>query len=231
MTLTFILRRSRWLTKYTIFSRILNRGSLSLCGAITILLSNIAVLLIRLLVGGTLIVAGVLKLESGAYNLLKSVLAYDLIKGNSAQLVAKCLPWLEIGCGSFLLIGLFLPITSLVLLFLLLLFTLALTSAVLREKRVNCGCFGSTYGEQRVRWRLIYRNLGLMGLILVALGSGPGWWAVDNWLIEWPRNLTISNSLQDILTVTWLSTSLTTVGLHLSTRKRRHLNEMNDTAH
>jgi uncharacterized membrane protein YphA (DoxX/SURF4 family) len=120
------------------------------------LLSDIAVLLIRLLVGGTLIVAGYLKLESGAYNLLKSVLTYDLIKGNLAQLIARCLPWLEIGCGSFLLVGLFLPITSVAILFLLLIFTIALTSAVLREKRVNCGCFGSTYGEQHVRF---YKNI------------------------------------------------------------------------
>lgn len=51
-------------------------------------LLDIAVFLTRLLVGGVLTIAGLLKLQGGFPRFLQSVLAYDMEKSNAVKLVS-----------------------------------------------------------------------------------------------------------------------------------------------
>lgn len=188
-------------------------------GKLTIIpLLDITVFLTRLLVGGILTIAGLLKLKRGSHRFLQSVLSYGLVKGRVAQLLASSLPWLEVGCGLFLLIGLFLPVTVLLGFGLLMMFTLAVTSVIVREKQVDCGCFGATRRKNHIRWQLTYRNLVLMGLTIIIFNFGPGWFAVDSWLQEGPRSLVTDGTFQNSLMTIWLVMLLVSLSLHLMTR-------------
>lgn len=195
-------------------------------------LLEIAILIARLFAGAILTLAGLLKLQNGSHRFLQSVLAYDLVQGRTARLVANGLPWLEIICGLFLITGFFLPITALVGYGLLMMFTVAVTSVMVRKKQARCGCFGATYKQNRARWQLVYRNLGLMGLTIIIFGLGPGWLAIDSWLQGRLGSFIAGGAaVQNSLIVVWLATLLVVVSLHLwqryhlyySTRYSRHM--------
>jgi hypothetical protein len=100
-------------------------------------------LLIRTIVSGLFIVAGLLKLRDAELTLI-SVYQYQLMSWESAGLLAATLPWIEIAGG----VGIWLPKLRLggatLCLGLTVLFIAALGSAVARGLDVSCGCFGTS---------------------------------------------------------------------------------------
>lgn len=170
-------------------------------------LLDIIIFITRLLIGSILIIAGFLKLQIGSRRFLQNILAFGFVKGHVAQFISNSLPWLEVGCGLFMLVGLFMPMTSLVSFGLLLIFTVAIAFAVVQEKQVGCDCFGKLSEKNQVRWHLAYRNLVLMGLIILIFSFGPGWLALDNWVKQWPNHL-FESVIKDVLVFIWLSTLL-----------------------
>jgi uncharacterized membrane protein YphA (DoxX/SURF4 family) len=156
--------------------------------------------------------AGVLKFQAGASQFLKQVLAYDLVKGHTARLITGSLPPLEIICGLCLIFGFILPLTALFGFVLLGLFTLAILNAVLQEKQVGCGCFGNAGEHTLVRWRLVYRNLGLMGLLTVIMVYGSNRLTLDRWLFNGEQ---IIIPKQNWFFVVWFIWVLVVIGLNL----------------
>lgn len=74
----------------------------------------------------------------------ENLMAYQIFE--SPQLikyVAVTLPWVEWFCGIFLLLGIFVRSVAVLASTLLLVFVLAMISALLRGLEINCGCFGS----------------------------------------------------------------------------------------
>ena len=100
-------------------------------------------LLIRTIVSGLFIVAGLLKLRDAELTLI-SVYQYQLTSWESAGVLAATLPWIEIAGG----VGIWLPKLRLggatLCLGLTVLFIAALGSAVVRGLDVSCGCFGTS---------------------------------------------------------------------------------------
>lgn len=100
-------------------------------------------LLIRAIVSGLFIVAGLLKLRDAELTLI-SVYQYQLMSWESAGVLAATLPWIEIAGG----VGIWLPKLRLggatLCLGLTVLFIAALGSAVARGLDVSCGCFGTS---------------------------------------------------------------------------------------
>ncbi len=100
-------------------------------------------LLIRTLVSGLFIVAGLLKLRDAELTII-SVYQYQLMSWESAGVLAATLPWIEIAGG----VGIWLPKLRLggatLCLGLTVLFIAALGSAVVRGLDVSCGCFGTS---------------------------------------------------------------------------------------
>lgn len=134
------------------------------------------VLIGRLLVGGVFIASGVIKLKLPSSSFLASVLGYDLVPIEWAAVLARSLPWIEVGVGSMLLLGVREQEATLAGFAMLMAFTIAIEISLLRGKKQDCGCFGS---RSVVQWRLAYRNLLLMALLVLAyahsgaIGTGP----------------------------------------------------------
>lgn len=150
----------------------------------------VGVLLARVLVGGLLILAGVLKLRLGTQWFFKRVLDFNLIKGSVAFVLAWALPPLEILLGVCLVLGLLLPWAVLAAFVMLLVFTAALLRAFWRGMDVDCGCFGRRMLTTQARWRVVYRNVVLMGLLLFVSVADRSAWTLDQVL---PEELSIGN--------------------------------------
>lgn len=98
-------------------------------------------LLGRIILGGVLLVAGLLKYQ----HLDKSrmaVRAYEILPISIANFLGILLPFLEIGVGLLLLLGAAIRISSAISGGLMLIFIVGIAQAWARGLSIDCGCFG-----------------------------------------------------------------------------------------
>ncbi len=113
--------------------------------------------ILRLIVGGAFVFAGVLKVADPAKFAL-DVSHYRLLPHELINLVAILLPWMEIVAGLFVLSGIWLREAALVITSLTVMFAVAIVSALARGLNIECGCFGTIGG----------RHVGLVNLAIDA---------------------------------------------------------------
>jgi len=123
----------------------------------------------RVAIGAALLFAGLAKLRGGRERFLRVVLGYELVTGVWASLFGRALPPVEVLVGAFLVVGLFVPVGAVLAFALFLSFALAVAHSLVRGLSNDCGCYGSS---TPVQWRLVYRNIVLMGLSIVVLVIG-----------------------------------------------------------
>jgi uncharacterized membrane protein YphA (DoxX/SURF4 family) len=180
------------------------------------MLIDAGILFARTLVGGVFLLAGLAKLKAPSSRFLNAILGYDLLAKPMATILARGLPWLEIVAGGLLLVGLWTRIVALLGTGLLLVFSSAVAISLLRGKDQACGCFHSL---TPVQWQLVYRNVGLMGLLLPIYAFSGGRWAVDSWLtVQSNSPLWFSTGLV-ALVVAWLLILSATLLLQWLTRQ------------
>lgn len=170
--------------------------------------------LIRTLIGFMFVLSGVLKIKAGSHWFLAKLLAFDLVRGRLARTLAKWLPWLEIVCGMFLIAGILLPLGTGVSFVLLLVFTTVIITAFLRDKKIDCGCFGQRTNSKTsyARWRIVYRNLVLMVLLVITQWLAP--------------ELTTNTWLNIGLMTVWLLIVFLTIVAHLWMQARTKKTEL-----
>lgn len=132
----------------------------------------------RLLIGSVFVVAGISKLKAGHSLLLDIILGYKLVPRSMAVFLALIFPGLEVLVGGALLIGLWSQIAAMAGFVLLVVFTGAITTSLLRRIDNRCGCFDVVTPVQE---KLIHRNLFLMGLLLPVYACNGGSWTVNGW--------------------------------------------------
>jgi uncharacterized membrane protein YphA (DoxX/SURF4 family) len=181
---------------------------------------EVGVILGRILVGLAFVVAGSLKIKAGSQWFLKTLLAYDVVHGAIAVFISKSFPWIEVICGGLLVLGAFTSSVAVAGFIILLIFTSAIASAILRDKSIDCGCFGRSTKANQARWTLVYRNFALMGLLVLVYALGAASPSVDAWLKEWIYIAKPDALVQTSLGAIWIiSLSLVAV-LQVSIRKR-----------
>lgn len=133
-------------------------------------------LLARLVLGGTLVVAGWIKITDLTGS-LQSVLAYEIFGYEVSRLISIALPLLELAIGLLLVLGLLTRAAAAAGAVLMAVFIVGIVSAWARGLSIDCGCFGTggpvapgatTYLAD------IVRDLGLLALAL--------------WLVRFPRS-------------------------------------------
>ena len=120
-------------------------------------------LLLRLVLGGVVLVAGALKvghLETSA----RAVRAYQLLPFDLAGVVGYGLPVLELAVGALLVLGLFTRVSAVVAGLLMVAFVIGIASAWARGLSIDCGCFGNggTIAASQTQYpQEIARDIGL----------------------------------------------------------------------
>lgn len=179
-------------------------------------LGTVSITLGRTAVAVTFLTAGLAKVGAGQSRFLSALLGYDLVPKKVAAIIARWLAWAEILVGGLLLVGFMTWMAAPVAVGLLLLFSGTITSSLVRGMDNECGCMGKL---APVQWRLIYRNLFLMGLLLpVYAFSGEGI-GVDVWVKQGlkPGNLVAPTGVTILLFV-WGLALLATLVIHWFTR-------------
>ncbi len=95
----------------------------------------------RLILGGVLLVAGGLKVTD-PYASATSVRAYQVLPVPIANFLGFVLPFIEVGLGIFLIIGIWVKFVSVLGAALMLVFVVAIGQAWARGISLDCGCFG-----------------------------------------------------------------------------------------
>jgi len=129
------------------------------------MLSNKYLLLIvRLFLGGMFIVASIDKIAApDAF--AANIVAYKLIPYAAVNIMALVIPWLELLCGIFIIGGVYLRGSSALISILLGVFIVAIVTALLRELKIDCGCFGKEHATP-VTWMKVVEDIGLLVLSL-----------------------------------------------------------------
>lgn len=95
----------------------------------------------RLILGGVLLIAGGLK-AADPYASATSVRAYQVLPIPIANFLGFVLPFIEVGLGIFLIIGIWVKFVSVLGAALMLVFVVAIGQAWARGISLDCGCFG-----------------------------------------------------------------------------------------
>jgi uncharacterized membrane protein YphA (DoxX/SURF4 family) len=123
--------------------------------------NDIVVLLARLVLGFTFLVASVDKLaEPNIF--ATSIMNYKLVSLTTALVLATVLPWVELLCALALLFGISVRGSSLLVGVMLLVFTAAVSSALVRGLDISCGCFTQDPTVGKVAWAKVGENVLLL---------------------------------------------------------------------
>ena len=133
-------------------------------------------LIARLVLGGVLLAAGGLKIA----NLQKSAMsvrAYELLPVGLANFLGYVLPWVEIGMGLLLIVGVAVSIVGLLGALTMFAFVIAIAQAWARGLSIDCGCFGGggqVDPEDTKYLSTILRDIGflLLGVYLYYFPKG-----------------------------------------------------------
>ena len=138
-------------------------------------------LLSRLILGGVLIVAGALKIG----NLQKSAMsvrAYEMLPIWLANFFGYALPWVEIGIGALLILGVAVRIMGALGALIMLGFIIAIAQAWVRGLSIDCGCFGGggTIDPEDTKYlSTILRDIGFLALGVFLYFYPKGRFALD----------------------------------------------------
>ncbi len=113
---------------------------------------------------------------------IEIVLAYEVLPKRLAVIFAALLPWLEAATGAMLLLGLATKLGAILSGVLLLSFSIAVGINLARGRtELDCGCFGSQQG-QKISYKILVRDVALIGLSLQVTLFVDGYFALDGWL-------------------------------------------------
>jgi putative oxidoreductase len=126
---------------------------------------------VRWFLGLVFIIAGIEKIAQPELYAI-SIEAYKLLPLFSVNIFALVVPWVELICGVFLLGGVCLRGSALMLIVLLAVFIVAIAAALMRGLQIDCGCFGAQYSSP-VGMSKIAEDVGLFVLaLLIYLTAG-----------------------------------------------------------
>ena len=125
-------------------------------------------LLSRLILGGVLFAAGWLKIFTPAKSQM-SVRAYEVLPISVANFLGIALPWLEVGFGILLILGIAVRLSAIVGGGLMIVFIAAISQAWARGLSIDCGCFGGGGTVDPSETKYLSEILRDIGLALLAL--------------------------------------------------------------
>ena len=122
----------------------------------------------RLVLGGVLVAAGTLKIPHPDKSAM-AVRAYELLPTSIATVFGYSLPWVEVGIGLLLIVGVAVKINAAIGTFLMLLFVIAISQAWARGLSIDCGCFGNGGQIDPSKTRYLEEILRDIGLAIAGL--------------------------------------------------------------
>lgn len=124
-------------------------------------LARLIVLCLRVTVGGVFVIAAIPKIMNPV-EFANSLNAYQILPQYALGITTWLLPWIECIFGLLLALGYVMRLSLMVIGLLLLVFLIAIVSAMMRGLNINCGCFGR---NEVVGWNVVFRDIGLLAVL------------------------------------------------------------------
>jgi len=126
-----------------------------------ILLNNTYITLIfRIILGSIFLVAATAKI-SDLSGFAKEIGNYQIVPDLLRNIMAITIPWIELVCAIFLIVGIRMKSSATILGVLIIIFNIAIFIALLKGLNINCGCHTQVMAE-KVGWQKILENTGLL---------------------------------------------------------------------
>jgi uncharacterized membrane protein YphA (DoxX/SURF4 family) len=138
---------------------------------------NAAVFVVRVLLGGLLLVTGALKVGH-APDLAAAIAGFRLLPAAVIGPLALALPFFELLLGAYLAAGLFTRASALIAAAQFLVYAGAIASAVIRHIPADCGCFGP-HDAAVADWPHVAFDLALALASAFVAFRAPGILAID----------------------------------------------------
>ena len=129
-------------------------------------------LIARLVIGGLFFYAAFEKVLNPAAFAM-AVRGYKLIPFSLSNLFAICVSWSEIVAATLLILGILTRKAAGAIFLLLIMFTTAISTVLVRHMVINCGCFGE--GGATTSWLLLVRNAALLFGAFLIIRYNDGW--------------------------------------------------------
>ena len=98
---------------------------------------------LRVALGSIFVISGITKLMEPTNNFIDVIARYELVSFEVAQVVARTMPWIELSFGVFVIVGIWIKISTGVLVSMLMFFITIVGQAIARRLPIKeCGCFG-----------------------------------------------------------------------------------------
>ncbi len=121
--------------------------------------NRILIRVFSLIVGGLFIWAGILKIID-PLDFARNVSNYRVLPPKLSLVVAITLPWIELLCGIFIIIGIWRRASALLISLLLIGFIALIGITIIRGISVDCGCFGTF--SRKADFILMAQDLGML---------------------------------------------------------------------
>ncbi len=116
-----------------------------------VLAHPLLIALLRVGLGAVFIVASIDKIQNPEA-FATTIANYRLLPYKFINGMAIALPWLEIITGTFLILGVWIKANTVIVWGLLLVFSIAISQALVRGLDINCGCFTTNPVAERMSW-------------------------------------------------------------------------------
>ncbi len=121
-------------------------------------------IILRILLAMVFIITGISKIVI-PIDFAKNISNYDMLPNFLVNIVAIVLPWIELISGLMLLLGIRIKANTILMIIMLLIFNIAICTAMVRGLDIDCGCYADIT-QQSVGFKKLLENFGL---ILIAL--------------------------------------------------------------
>ncbi len=128
-------------------------------------LISYAIAIVRLYIALVFILSGLDKINDlAAFS--DAIENYKLLPLELVNIFAIIIPWVEVVAGAILLFGIFIKENSVIIFSLLAVFTLAVLLAVVQGLNIDCGCQGTSQGQQVGIQKLMENTILLIAIYL-----------------------------------------------------------------
>jgi len=134
-----------------------------------ILSNRYLILGLRLVLGGLFIWASLYKISHPA-EFAENIYNYRMLPAELVNLMAIVMPWLELICGTLIILGPMIRGSALLVSLMLGIFIIALSGAIARGLDITCGCFGG--GGRPVAIETLLEDIPMLiaAVIIVVFG-------------------------------------------------------------
>ena len=140
--------------------------------------NSILTIIFRLILGSLFIYAAIEKIID-PFGFAADIRNYEIFPTIFSNSLAIYLPWIELYCGIFLLIGVFSRSSASIIAVLLVGFMFAIIAAMIKGLDIECGCYRTIWLASKVGFRKFIENLILFGLAIQIIKSKSSSISID----------------------------------------------------